>query len=162
MATFTTSNGFSVLIDDEDTAVWHSRTWRFQQRPNGNNYVIAKAPRTHPSHSLHLHREILQPPDGLYVDHINGDVLDNRRENLRIVTNSQNQQNRHKPNGRSRFKGVAWHEQAGKWQVQIKLDYQSRYIGVFDDEVEAARAYDAAACDLFGDFACLNFPREAV
>lgn len=94
------------------------------------------------------------------VDHINGDGPDNRRVNLRAATRSQNQWNRrkiYKPTS-SRFKGVSMHPQVGRWTVNISQARAKHFVGLFDDEVEAALAYDAAARSRFGSFAAVNFP----
>lgn len=87
-----------------------------------------------------LHRLLLDPGD-LDVDHINGDRLDNRRENLRVVTRAQNLENRTAPaTGRSRFRGVAWSAQQGKWQAKGTRNNRTVYIGIFDGELDAAVA----------------------
>lgn len=106
-----------------------------------------------------LHREIMNPPKGIAIDHINGDGLDNRRANLRIADACQNQWNqRRKENGTSKFKGVSWCTRVKKWAIQICYKQKFIWLGYYDDEVEAARAYDRAAVKYFGVFARLNFP----
>lgn len=94
-----------------------------------------------------------------YVDHIDGDKLHNRLENLRLATRQQNMFNR-KPNrnGSSPFKGVAWYAPRKRWQCKILHTGKKRHLGYFDCQVEAARAYDRAALELHGKFARLNFP----
>ena len=96
---------------------------------------------------------------GTHVDHINGDRLDNRRFNLRLCTNQQNQMNKTKRVGSSsRFKGVYFQKTSRKWVAAIQKDRKLKHIGLFSDELDAARAYDAAAKEAFGEFAWLNFP----
>lgn len=93
------------------------------------------------------------------VDHINHDGLDNRRSNLREVTQSQNLMNsRLQRGGTSQYKGVSWHSARQKWIVFIMTDGVSNYLGYYTDETKAAQVYDAAAKDLFGEYAFLNFP----
>lgn len=92
------------------------------------------------------------------IDHINGIKSDNRISNLREVTRSQNLQNQRVRKGTSNFKGVTWDKGMKSWLVQIRLDKVNRRVGFFANEVDAARAYDEAAANLFGEFARLNFP----
>jgi hypothetical protein len=97
---------------------------------------------------------------GQLVDHINGNGLDCRRENLRLCTAKENAHNR-KPWAKakiSKFKGVTrYHPRRPGWDAQICSDGKVLYLGHFATEEEAARAYDSAARDAFGDFALLNF-----
>lgn len=104
-----------------------------------------------------LHRLIMNAADDVHVDHINGDGLDNRRENLRIVTPQLNQANSRKhAEARSRFKGVSWSEAAQRWRAYIAVGRKQTHLGLFDDEISAARAYDAKARELFGEHAFTN------
>jgi hypothetical protein len=108
-----------------------------------------------------MHREILGLEGGnkLQCDHINGDKLDNRRENLRVVTTVQNHYNcnKHKDNT-SGFRGVYYDKKWRKWAAQTKDCYKRVTIGGFATAIEAARAYDAYVFEHFGEFARLNFP----
>lgn len=95
------------------------------------------------------------------VDHQNGNGLDNRRSNLREATVAQNSANsRLSRRSTSGFKGVTWYKRCSRWRAHIKVDQKQRHLGYFDDPTAAAKAYDAAALDVFGDFARLNFPKE--
>ena len=107
----------------------------------------------------YLHRVIMEPKKGLVVDHKNGDKLDNRRDNLRIATHWQNSCNKPKrQNTLSRFNGVTLDKRCGRWEGQIYCNGKRIRLGRFDSEIEAARAYDAAARTYHGEFARLNFP----
>jgi len=108
--------------------------------------------------TIRMHREIMGAACGLVVDHINHDGLDNRRCNLRVCTHRENVRNQRGQRGRSsRYKGVSRDKRLGKWRAQIWHDGRHTYLGVYGSETAAARAYDAAARALFGDFAYLNF-----
>jgi hypothetical protein len=110
---------------------------------------------------IYMHRLIMNPPEGKFVDHVDGNSLNYRRSNLRICTKAQNAWNRPAVGGTSRFKGVH-RDPSGKWKAGIRVGGQQTFIGLFDDEIEAARAYDRMARERFGEFAYLNFPHGCV
>lgn len=94
-----------------------------------------------------------------FVDHINGDGLDNRRQNLRPADDSKNSMNRGmRSDNTSGFKGVV--RRGSRWMARIKLHDRRTYLGTFATPQEAAHAYDAAALVLFGEFARPNFPQK--
>lgn len=103
-----------------------------------------------------LHRFIMDAPDGVEVDHINHDRLDNRRANLRLCTHSQNGMNGGIRQHSSQFRGVSWDKVNQKWIVHIKIGGVQCHLGRFKTEQEAADAYDKRAKEVFGDFARLN------
>lgn len=105
-----------------------------------------------------MHRWLLDAPRGVYVDHKNGDPLDNRRSNIRLATVSENGMNSRVRRGMSRFKGVC--HSRGKWAARIKKNGQRTWLGTFKTQLEAALAYDTAAVALFGEFAAPNFPER--
>lgn len=105
-----------------------------------------------------LSRLLLQAPKGMNVDHINGNPLDNRKANLRFASSQQNNRNRAKTSRpkSSQYKGVS--RDRNRWTAVIYSNYRQIYLGSFVNEVDAARAYDAKAREIFGEFAAVNFP----
>jgi hypothetical protein len=107
-----------------------------------------------------MHRHILGLSQGdPEVDHVNGDRLDNRRANLRFPpTRSEAMANQAKQQRltSSRYKGVTWSKYAKRWSAQIKINRKMRYLGYFDTQEEAALAYNAAAIEVWGEFAHPN------
>jgi len=127
--------------------------------PDGYRY-IGIFDNHHLSHRLAwLHYYGEWPND--QIDHINQIKDDNRIENLREATRSQNGMNRSSYNGTaSQYKGVGWHKHANKWNAYIQINGKKIHLGYFTIEIEAARAYDRAAIEHFGIYANLNFPIE--
>ncbi len=92
------------------------------------------------------------------VDHKNGNSLDNRRDNLRLATRGQNNANRRGWSPRfGGLRGLSLHR-SGKFRAQIRVNGQQKHLGHYSSPEEAARAYDKAATEHFGEFAVLNFP----
>lgn len=149
------NKGFA-LIDDEDFELVSQHKWRIQQG-NHTDYAKGNIKRAGKGTTMYMHRLLMGEPKDKGIDHIDGDGLNNQRENLRICTRSQNQMNRQKTRGSSQFKGVSWNKDRGKWLAQIKKDGKRQHLGRYDSLVDAARAYDKAALELFGEFAYLNF-----
>jgi hypothetical protein len=110
---------------------------------------------------IYIHREIVQPRKGLVVDHINRNKMDNTRLNLRACTPDENARNRAKRVASvSQYKGVGYRKRNKKWFAEIAIAGEHIWLGFCDSEIDAARTYDRAAVEHFGEFANLNFPEE--
>ena len=146
MAKLSLTNSDEEIIVDYDMVNELSKT-RWHLSHNGS--VVGNR--------VFLARVIMGSPDGLVVDHINRDKLDNRKSNLRICTLTQNTYNQEKhAEGSSIFKGVHFDKGTRKWRARISPNRKSVHLGLFKTEEEAAKAYDNAAKEFFGEYACLN------
>lgn len=157
----TLPNGSIAKIDREDLHLVEPYRWRALVVKKGPGYIYAVTTPPRQRATIYLHRLVLGAARGQLVDHINGDTLDNRRCNLRLCSVAQNAANSAKylkPSS-SQFKGVS--RQGCKWAAQISTGGRARVLGRFDDEEVAARAYDAEASIVYGEFARLNFPEAA-
>ncbi len=150
------TRGKFAIVDAADFE-WLSQ-YRWSCRGGGNPY----AARFHKGKVIWMHREIMQTPPDKVCDHIDTIGLNNRRTNLRNCDRRDNVHNLSKSNrGSSCFKGVFWDKRLKKWCAKICCDNQVHRLGYFDAEIDAARAYDQKARELFGPFAYLNFPDAA-
>jgi hypothetical protein len=156
-----------VLVDDVDVDGLSMYSWnlsKWQKTANHRPSIYVKRVDCKGKCIL-MHRQvlgILENPK-LQVDHIDADGLNNTRKNLRLCTTMQNSQNARPRIGcSSKYKGVSWSKRRKKWRVRTHIDYRCYYLGYFEDEIEAAMAYDKAALEMFGEFARINFPYEIV
>lgn len=142
-----------IFIDDEDYQLISKYTWYINKGCStfysGNNKVGR------------MHRYIMNINDSsILIDHINGNGLDNRKENLRICDQKSNVRNSKKRlNTLNNFKGVYFHKNSKrikKWQASIKVNYKKISLGYFEKEIDAAKAYNRAAKKYFGEFAKVN------
>lgn len=147
------TKGRVVIVNCDDLHRIQPFSWVFDMRRYAHTTMRVGGRRT----TVQMHRFILGVSTNVEVDHINGDGLDNRRENLRIASAQQNQGNRTvgQKNNRSGFKGVRLHR-GKRWIAQIKEDGKNRYLGSFGTREAAARAYNEAAIRVFGPYANLN------
>ena len=151
------TQGRFAIVDAEDYARLAKYKWSCQK--SKNNFYATRA---NGNARISMHREIMKAPEGLQVDHIDGGGLNNRKSNLRLCTHAENVHNsRPMHNATSKYKGVCWHKHKKKWCVSISKSGKRTYLGNFDDEIEAAVAYDRKAEQLFGEFAYLDFPEKA-
>lgn len=145
----------TALVDDEDFEFLSTFRWYVKYY---NQSIYAST--VFKKKLVTMHRIIMGFPP-LTVDHIDGNGLNNQRENLRICTKAENLRNKQKFCGTSSiFKGVYWNTERKKWQAQISVNNKNITLGRFHEEKEAARAYNVAAKKYYGDFANLNFIQE--
>jgi len=152
------TQGKVALVDDADYEQLVKYRW-YALKSYHTYYAVRNGSRTLGKQSLILmHRVIMRALPGQETDHVDGNGLNNRHENLRLCTTAENQHNQRKHRGSSRFKGVWRHTNRQAWEAGIGIDCKKLYLGYFHNEDDAAKAYDRAARELFGEFACLNFP----
>jgi len=158
MKTIPLTQGKVALVDDADFEKVRGHTWCAHKiercfyaatnirKPDGTGTMI------------HMHCLLL--PGSKRVDHKNGDGLDNQRKNLRAASNAENCRafKRKQANTSSIYRGVRWHTLRQKWTAQLFTNKKQWHLGYFKKEQDAARAYDAAAKQFFGEFASPNFP----
>jgi len=154
--------GRYAIVDQKDFCLLNNLEWTVKEDFDSIYAVRFFRREGSSSKLLSMHRFICNPPAGLVIDHINCNGLDNRRDNLRLATHSQNNCNRPKRrNTTSRFVGVHFAKKMNKWAAQIKYTGGKKWLGYFDNETDAAKAFDAAAIKYHGEFARLNFPESA-
>lgn len=150
--------GRTAIIDADDFEKVRKYSWRYSAGEYGHGAVVAwdrdiKWP-------VLLHRLIMEAPKGVEVDHINRNVLDNRRTNLRLCSRKENSRNRNYTKSNGLPKGVHWRTGSSTYRAAISVDGEFISLGSFRDPITAAVAYDEAAIKYFGEFARLNFSKE--
>jgi hypothetical protein len=160
MKTIPLTQGQHAIVDDEDYPELSQFKWCAHR--NGNTFYAVRTEWTDgKDRSIMMHRQIvgLGHGDKREVDHRSGDGLNNQTSNLRIATHQQNQHNqRLQRRTASGYKGVCWVKRDKKWRADIAINSKPKWLGLFNTAAEAAHAYDKAALELHGEFACLNFP----
>jgi len=137
------------IVDDDDFERVNQYQWRAHKGGNSDEHIYAVT-------RLRMHRLILNAPPGMYVDHINGDTLDNRKSNLRLCTTAQNQQNARPRRGSSKYKGVSYNSRKKRWLGAFMANGKTYYVGCFKSEDECAKAVDEKRKEVCGDFATTN------
>ena len=167
------TQGKFALIDDEDFALVSQYKWFYRKsgRTNGNNgyaqhsifnkekYLIAKKEGHYRyNDSIFMHNLILSPKIGFEIDHKDRNGLNNQRNNLRLVTHSQNMNNFPKK-GKNKYRGVCFHKwlKIKPWEAYITINYKRLSLGCFATPEEAAKIRDKKSIELYGDYSQLNF-----
>ncbi len=151
------TKGKFAIVDDEDYLYLHKIKWRV----HCNNEILYAVTGSHHNgdKEVLMHSMIMQTPEGKVVDHINHDGLDNRRCNLRVTDQSINMYNRRKTQGKfSAYKGVCWSASHNKWLARIWIKKRMVRLGYFDNEVDAAKAFDAGMAKYRPGCSLPNFP----
>ncbi len=152
------TQGQVALVNDEDFEELNKYSWQAFWSEKAKAFYAKRGG------GFQMHRQIMAVTDPkIHVDHWDHNTLNNQRHNLRPCTCNQNQYNKRKYPSSSIYKGVTWFKRTRRWQAYIRTPILSgrgikKHLGYFSDEVEAARAYDSAAREYFGEFALLNFP----
>lgn len=147
MKTIPLTQGKVALVDDEDYSELSKHRW-YANKFRNTYYAVRNLPTNLESHknmSQLMHIAIVGTPRGMQTDHINGNGLDNRRCNLRVVTHRQNLQNRHVPKT-SKYPGVSWDKPHHRWRTDFQFDGKKHYLGQYKDEQTAAIVY-IIACE---------------
>lgn len=169
MKIVTLASGYIALVDDDDFEWINKKKWRVK-KPQDNRTVYSMASiyiGDSRCKSVYMHREIMakhfgaKSLDGMTIDHIDGNGLNNQKTNLRICTQSDNNKNsKARSHCVSGFKGVTLLKGKQKYIARIRVDGKDKFIGSYKDPVDAAIAYDRACKKLRGEFAVLNFPES--
>lgn len=143
--------GFTTLLDKSASHILNYGSWSIKKGAHSAIYVYS-------SKYGYLHRLVVGAKKGDVVDHINGDGLDNRIQNLRICSCKQNLQNQQKTTKKcsSSYKGVSFCKFTNKWRAYISANNKRLCLGRFDSEADAALAYNKKATALHGEYARLN------
>jgi len=156
----TLTKGKVAIVDASDYENLNKYKWTALKTPFNTFYAVrtVKGKEKNQRRMLYLHRVILDAKKGQFVDHVDGDGLNNTRKNLRLCTHIENSRNKGLTvKNTSGFKGVYWYKPLAKWQSYITNAGKRLHLGYFKDKKEAARSYDEAAKRLHGVFARLNF-----
>jgi hypothetical protein len=150
-------SGYEVLISQPDLEIVLSKKWRICAKGNPYPYFVHSYKQNKKVKHIYLHRLITNCPAGKCVDHINGNTLDNQRENLRVCTTAQNIRNQKKNiTNTSGYKGVSWNNRHGKWFAFICINRKNKNLGSFATAEQAYKAYCEASTKYHGEFGRLE------
>lgn len=157
------TQGQVTIVDDEDFEFLSQFKWcSFQHRKTFYAVRNSSVDSAGKSRIILMHREILKAPDGVWVDHIDRNGLNNQRVNIRLANRFQNQRNRGpNNNNKSGYKGVSFSKQNKGWVAHIHYGGRVHHLGTFQNREMAARIYGEVAKEHYGDFAYLNFPEQS-
>jgi len=152
------TRGQCALVDDSDYEYLNQFKWCAGKAYNRDTYYAIRSKSINGKQThIRMHRLIMNAPNGMDVDHVDGDGLNNQRSNLRICTRSQNLRNqKSRVNSSSKYLGVCWHKRERKWRAGIRINKNTKYLGEFKTELEAAIIYNIAARKYYGEFARPN------
>lgn len=152
------TQGYSAKVSEIDAKELLSKKWFAVRKSNGVYAFSSETNSDGKRLNISMHRFIMKPDGGAFVDHENGDGLDNRRDNLRLVSHAQNQRNRKNgKNNKSGYKGVSLDKRSGKYRASITVDRRPIHIGLFENALDAAKAYDKASAKYHGEYGRKNF-----
>jgi hypothetical protein len=151
------TQGKVAIVDDEDFEYLNQFKWHTLKLAGkfyvGRKLTVSKCKRN----QIFMHRFIMKPDKGMVIDHLDGNPLNNQKNNLRICTHSENMRNcKISINNTSGFKGVSFVKKNNTYKSAIKLNKKTIYLGYYIDPIDAARAYNEAAVKYHGEFANLN------
>jgi len=152
-------NKHVAIVDKEDYPNLIGKSWRAESMHGKDNHYavttkyLGKINGKKRQTTQRMHRLIMEPSKEVQIDHINHNGLDNRKENIRIVTCRQNNQNKINK-GSSKYPGVSWEKSRQKWKAGIEINGHHRFLGHFTNERDAAKAYERACRSLGEELVC--------
>jgi hypothetical protein len=147
------TQGKVAIVDDEDFEYLNQFKWYANNNYVGRSITVSKNKQKH----ILIHRFIMKPDKGMLIDHLDGNPLNNQKNNLRICTHSDNMRNcKISIKNTSGYKGVSFVKKKNTYKSAIKFNKRTIYLGYYIDPIDAARAYNTAAIKYFGEFAKLN------